>query len=164
MSQAGNHGLRFSVRGLLFMVTFCALAFAALKFANNGWWLAVSTTAMLLLLAMTIVALVDRGPRRAFAIGFLASVVVYGTLLFAAGRAELYTRYTFLRLPTTQQLVWLFTVVEEDTIVRSPNQMAFMSIGHVLWAVVLGFLSGQFARFVYARREEPMHGNERGSG
>jgi len=35
---------------------------------------------------------------------------------------------------------------------RQPNRDYFMLIGHFLWALLLGYVGGKFAQFVYARR------------
>jgi hypothetical protein len=86
---------------------------------------------------------------------------------------------SFGRLPTTQLLNQLYEVVVVRTYrdeatgqilsdfdpdahvsrqVRlneaSPNHEYFMSIGHVWWALLLAYLGGHFARFVYLRRTE----------
>ena len=39
-------------------------------------------------------------------------------------------------------------------ITRVPQSRTFMAIGHVLWAVLLGFVGGQFARFIYRQRDD----------
>ena len=81
-SSDGDRGIHFSLRELLVTIAFVAVAFAALKFANVGWWLAVSSAALLFAVAMTIVAIVDRGPRRAFAVGFISCAAMYGLLMY----------------------------------------------------------------------------------
>jgi hypothetical protein len=64
-------GVRFSLRTLLATVEFFAVAFAALKFANDLWWAIVSGVALLLLMAMAVNAFIAKGPMRAFAIGYV---------------------------------------------------------------------------------------------
>ena len=36
---------------------------------------------------------------------------------------------------------------------RLPESRTFMLIGHLLWGMILGFVGGGFARFVYAKRD-----------
>ena len=43
-------------------------------------------------------------------------------------------------------------VVPIDVFVESPPQGDYPRIGHMWWAMLLGFAGGQFARFVYWRR------------
>jgi hypothetical protein len=72
---------RLSIRGLLALTAGVAMAFGAVLYANQ-WWLTVLTLLVSLgTVASIVVALLDRGPRRAFAIGFFG---VYGGQLICA--------------------------------------------------------------------------------
>ena len=204
-SSGTSRRVRFSLRGLLVTIAFFAVACAALKFANNGWWLAVSSAALLLVMAMTIVAIVDRGAPRAFASGFIACVVIYGLLTYVDGERKYGAGAHQQPLPTTRQLIWLYGAVKAERyiddktretlsgfvppndgsvvvladnmgyygdyaptfngqpsrvvhLVVRPDLRTYMSIGHVLWGMVLGLVGGQFALFVYARSEKHMGG------
>jgi hypothetical protein len=182
--SSSNHGIRFTVRGLLAVIAFFAVAFASLKFANEIWLAILSSVALLLLMAIAIVAFVGLGAMRAFAIGYALCVVIYGGAVYVSEKDE----FDPARggLPTTLMLRPVFTgpvqhtytdmsgkpmprnyvppqnsrrrtgFMSGGTIVLTaehPSREVFMTIGHLLWAVILGFIGGQFAGFVYARGE-----------
>ena len=114
MTQSGsNLGFRFSLRALLVGIAFICVVLTALTYANTVWWLVVSSAAILLLMALAVVALVDRGPRRAFAVGFIACVAVYALLLRAQG-IEKFGSLTQPILPTTIQLNWMYPFFIEE--------------------------------------------------
>jgi hypothetical protein len=72
---------RISLRELLSLVACCALALVSLKYASETWVAAVAALAMLAFFVAIVTALVDRGPRQAFAIGFAVIVVTYGWIV-----------------------------------------------------------------------------------
>lgn len=69
---------RISLRELFVLVACCALALVSLKYASETWVALVSALAMLAIFIAIVTALVDRGPRQAFAIGFAVIVITYG--------------------------------------------------------------------------------------
>jgi hypothetical protein len=62
---------RLSLRGLLVLVAAAAMACAGLVNANQGWLTAFTAAALFVFMAALVAAVVDRGPRQAFAVGFL---------------------------------------------------------------------------------------------
>jgi hypothetical protein len=141
--------------------------------------------------AAVVVGVVARGPRRAFAIGFVGFAVGYllfvkqvtrplpgiklpNELVYALHNNELPTtvalRYLYHALAeyrafdlTTFQEVLEFDPPEPyaGTIMTKTGPLAifpvppaktFASVGHTWWALFLGYLGGQFARFVFLRR------------
>lgn len=73
-----------SLRELLLLVAIAAFAIVSLKFANDWFWIGLSTAAMLLFMAALIVAFIDRGSRQAFAIGFVLCGGMYAGAVVAA--------------------------------------------------------------------------------
>jgi len=91
---------RFTFRGLLVFTAFIALTLASMRF--GGWLANVTLSCIALWLSgLLIIALVDRARRRAYAIGFLVPVIVYGGIHGSTNRDQLSTHDTFT-LPTTR--------------------------------------------------------------
>jgi hypothetical protein len=192
---------RISLRQLLILVAAVALAMVSLKYASPAWQVVLGLSVMLVLFAAVIVAIVDRGPRQAFALGMAVIILGYG-LLVANGRQQsnqtttnVELRASSGHLPTTALLRYLFSSIsqvefkdstgkvisenEAQTTVSAwqaamqsgrgapqmpplfseqhPAEEIFTPIGHFWWALLFGYLGGQFARFTYARRirEQP---------
>jgi len=109
----------FSLRELLLLVAFFAVGCAALTFANEIWWMALATITGLACLVAAVVAVIDRGPRQAFAIGFIICAGLYFGLVafpgrptgYGPGNSELNT--TGVNYPTSRLL--LFEQVVETT-------------------------------------------------
>lgn len=74
---------QLSLRSLLVVVALVALTIVSLRFASEAWWTLVMTIAAFALCAAMILAIVDRGERQAFAIGFVVAMVGYGLVLQA---------------------------------------------------------------------------------
>jgi hypothetical protein len=72
---------QLSLRSLLVAVAFVALTIVSLRFASEAWWTLVLTIAAIALCAAMILAIVDRGERQAFAIGFVVAMLGYGLVL-----------------------------------------------------------------------------------
>jgi hypothetical protein len=167
---------RLSLRELLTIVAFVAIGIASLKYANDFWLAVVAAVTMLSFFAVTIVAIVDGGPRQAFAIGFALTMLAYGLILLT-GRTTLgfggnsYSKNIEMdpydgRLPTTRMLRYVHIAVTETQeavvgspfsgmakqVVEKPQREILMPIGHCWWALVLGYAGGRFARWVYGRR------------
>jgi hypothetical protein len=162
-----SSGLRVSLRELLLLLGFFALACAALKYANGWWEAAISAVALLLFMASVVIALVDRGRRQAVAIGFAVFMGSYGLMgwiregdlptdlpLAALYRAIATQTYVDVM---TQEVVPgnEFSVYSQNVVGMnvSPDSSAFLRIGHVLWALLLGYVGSRLAAWVYSRRE-----------
>jgi hypothetical protein len=116
MSPSGPLSLfRFSLRTLLLVTAFVSVSCIALKHAGPVWWTVLSGISMLLVMASVVVALVGRDEPRAFAIGVIACMVVYGGLLLASGSKEFdpYTGY----LPTGKILLPVLRAMAKVTYV-----------------------------------------------
>ena len=124
-----------------------------------------------------IVAFVGRDQLRSFAIGFLIPVIGYAATVLAIGASELHPYQG--RLPTTKLFGRVFrlvvkqqyvnletgeTVTDYDptavqlgtgpTIVPSetPERTTFMSLAHVLTALMFGYVGAKFAVWIYRRQ------------
>jgi len=211
---ASSRGFRVSLREFLLLFAAFAVGFTALKYANEWCLVGLSAVSMLALMAAAVTALLDRGPRQIFALGFATWMLMYGGVLLAQRRTEaigdgshtvnpeMYAERS-ASLPTTIPLQALYTrinqiwLVDPDTgtrfrleelpqgtsvrdaslpddliarmgtaplnssatpprrVIRSevtPDARQFMQVGHLLWALLLGYIGGHFAKFVYVRR------------
>jgi hypothetical protein len=100
---------RMSLRELFVLVAATAVAIVSLMYASPLWQAIFSLVAMLLALRAVIASLVDRGPRRAFAIGFAVAMLGYVLIVinvqkFMPGRAGENTEFDVYaegRLPTS---------------------------------------------------------------
>jgi hypothetical protein len=173
--------MRISLRELLIGVALVALALVSLRNANYYTvWPAVATgVTMVALFVALIVAVVDRGPRQAFAMGFALTAVAYGLMLLSV-RTSNFDQFEGW-LPTTRLLAYVHRAVDRGgyydhqtgqlvpdydpskllvgaTVTASyredPPREVFMPIGHCWWALILGYAGGWFARFVYSRRTQ----------
>jgi hypothetical protein len=70
-----------SLRELLLLVALAALALASIRYATTTWRTAVYSITMVVFMAGAIVAIIDRGPRQAFAIGMVLTMVIYAVLV-----------------------------------------------------------------------------------
>jgi hypothetical protein len=174
---------RISLRELLVLIAFGAIALVSLRYASPLWQTLVATISATAFMAAMIVSLVGRRARQAFAIGFATTVVVYVALLAGTGLSSRDVNPEFNpatgQLPTTRLLSPLYAAVAESrwidyrtgqevsnydphqpgaaaqyvSLDERPERGIFMQIGHCWWALVLGYLGGWFARGVYLRRE-----------
>jgi hypothetical protein len=109
---------RLSLREMLALVALVALAIASLKYANDVWVAIVAAVVMIALFSALIVAVMDRGPRQAFAMGAALTMVAYGMVLSTGHRTrEGYSRNIEFdqwegRLPTTRLLRYVYKVVD----------------------------------------------------
>jgi hypothetical protein len=168
MIRNGSPRLRLSLRGLLVVVAAAAFGCAALKFAN-GWWLAaVSAITLAAAVAGTIMVLLDRGRRRAFAIGFMVVLVISQVpsaterMRESSGRLleTLYPAVVVSHYQNSDGQIIDPAVVEKPIgsaiplmKVDVPDYEWFMSIGQQLTTLLLATLAGLFAQYVYARRQ-----------
>ena len=147
-----------------------------------GGVLAAVVLALVALLAMAlmIVALVGRGRRRAFAIGFLVPLLTYAAVHAFTGNDEL-EPYDKSALPTTQSFqrpyetfrsrTWIDATTQEpipdyDPTVDpslhsaglnskvgyhdSPDRVTFALLAHGLIAVSLAFVGSRFAVYIHS--------------
>lgn len=92
---------RLSLRELFVLVACVALAVVSLKYASDMWMAAVAALTMISCFAALIVAVVDRGPRQAFAIGFSLVAIGYTGLLISGLQKDVEYNFASGRLPTT---------------------------------------------------------------
>ncbi|HEX2475889.1 MAG TPA: hypothetical protein VHK01_14150 [Lacipirellulaceae bacterium] len=175
---------RLSLRELLLLMAMVALAIASMKYASTAWRTCVYTITMAIYMWAAVVAVIDRGPRQAFAIGMVLVMVIYGVLFISAprrseGNMELDLRDG--RLPTSRTVKHLFpptdTIEWRDARTgqilpnydpanppagiqafrqtrRTPDPSTLMAIAHCWWAMLLGYIGGRFARVIYLRRSD----------
>jgi hypothetical protein len=163
---------RISLREFLTLFALVAMAIASLLYASAAFRVLVSLLTMLAYIGAVIAVIVDRGPRQAFAIGLAISMTIYAVLIIHARvaghqnyNAELYAdevRVIKGSLPTTSILQKVLSAIVEwkdDSRVRNradepefPNSREIMRIGHCWWALLLGYVGGRFAAFLYTRR------------
>jgi hypothetical protein len=165
---------------MFLVVALLAVAIVSLRYANEIWHIAVALFALLAFIGAMISAVLDRGSRQAFAIGMLLAMTTYG-VVFSIGLFRYNLVSGPLRgggsLPTTRLLVYMYAGIQEtrwfdretgkeipgfdptrQTMARplqsrqEPSERTFMAVGHAWWALLLGYLGGRFARFVYVRR------------
>lgn len=79
--------MRLSLKELMVVVTFAAVGCAALKYASSSMLLVMQALTGLVLVGMLVTAVVDRGGRQAFAIGFTAVAMFYGLVLVCDNKA-----------------------------------------------------------------------------
>jgi hypothetical protein len=228
--------MRISLRELMIVVAFAAVGCAALKYATITMQAVVQGLTGALLLGFLVRAIVDRGPRQAFAIGFVACAIVYivarhvdgttTTFTGAFGTTRLITAVHPLFIsenwinsttgeavrienappdarhikriermssgsePTVEQSAVISSSTQatiepinrsrsyQDEIVQStegrrmiaegaapsslrmatyglrstPSIAAFRTVGYCLLTLLVGYVGGHFARYVYARR------------
>ena len=99
----------FSLRELLGLFAAVAGAFAALKFASSTWLAAVAAFTMLVCMYQAVVAFVDRGPRQAFALGFILCAASYLTIFFVQIEVHPFQA----RFPTSRLLRIAFEAMRE---------------------------------------------------
>ena len=75
-NEPNSSPFRLTIRSLFLWTTIVALSFGALLFANEWWLAALSLLVGLAATWAAIVAVVERGARRAFAVGVLAWILM----------------------------------------------------------------------------------------
>lgn len=112
---------QLSLRSLLLFTALVALAIVSLRFSTVGWRTLVIGIALVSLWAAAIVAIIDRGPRQAFAIGFALSLTTYAVVLYALPTIAQRDKYNpefnadLGRLPTSRLLGRLYYLVADAT-------------------------------------------------
>jgi CDP-diglyceride synthetase len=158
--QLSASPFRLTIRSLFLWTTIVALSFGAILFANEWWLAALSLLVGLAATWAAIVAVVERGARRAFAVGVLAWILVQAFVL-----PELLG--TGSRLPTTRMMTAIYPLVAGPELVDYRNPVAaqqwrqsrgrfqqefFIPVGDLLCTLLLSGACGMLGRFVYWRR------------
>jgi hypothetical protein len=110
---------QLSLRSLLIFMALVALAIVSLRFSSVGWRTVVIGVALVSLWMALIVAVVDRGPRQAFAAGFMVSMAAYAISLFSIPTISQQRDHNpefnpaIGRLPTTRLLSPLYEAIAE---------------------------------------------------
>jgi hypothetical protein len=183
-------GRTITLRRVFTLVAVFAVVCAALKFPGF-WGPILFGIALLLVMGMAITAVVDRGSRQAYAIGYTLAAIIYGVMVLAThsafGGFEL-DPYSG-SLPTTTWLAPVFRLVAHETwidvttrqevpnyvpprtpgttfgpavgLIEYPDRRTFMAVGHTLWTLLFGLVGGYFAQWRYARRMAPRASTDR---
>ena len=111
---------RYSLRELLLVIGFFAIACVSLKYADRVWELVLSASLSLLLMGAAVTAFVDGGRRQAAAIGFTVVVVLYAIAFWSGAPNEGVGRNSELdlrrgKLPSTTALALLFPHIVQDS-------------------------------------------------
>lgn len=173
--------LQFTLRELLFVIAFAGFGLASL--VNGGIVGAIMVSlAMIITMGLAIVAFVGRRSRQAFAIGFLIPVIMYAAIVLAVGKNEL-DPYAG-QLPTWRLLRPMFAVMSKEIwqnaatgqimpdydfandpnqgagmrLHYSPDRQTFMSLGHLLIAMMLGYAGAKLAVIVHRRESKDNEG------
>jgi hypothetical protein len=179
---------RVSLRELLLLIAMVALAIASMKYASPAWRTCVYTITMAIFMWAAVIAVIDRGPRQAFAIGMVLLMVIYGVLVtngtVRSENVEMDLQYG--RLPTSRVVKYIFPPTETVEWLdnrtgqilpnydpanpppgigafpqtrRKPDPPILMAVAHCWWALLLGYIGGRFARVVYLRRSHAPNGS-----
>jgi predicted PurR-regulated permease PerM len=111
--------IRLSLRTLFIFMAIAALAIASVRHASDGWQTTIVSVALVTFCVAAILALADRGPRRALAIGCAVCMLAYGlAILFSAPLGSSIAENREFnpstgRLPTSRLLRALYERVEE---------------------------------------------------
>jgi hypothetical protein len=166
---------RFTISSLLGLVFFVAIAFAALRQADDLWDSVVFSLTLGILLASVLLAIHRSESRRAFWLGFALFGWAYlGASLIPPIEARLLTTralaYLDSKVPGHDPFVRFgFTpdgtlAIDQSSTIRiwdaatgrpltgpTGTSEHFLRIGHSLTALVLAFLGGHLSRSLYAR-------------
>ncbi|MEX2173777.1 MAG: hypothetical protein WD872_05400 [Pirellulaceae bacterium] len=170
MSNAGR-GIRFSIWELLLLTACVAAGLTCLKYADRNIWLVLANAVPVCLAIAAVIALADRGRRQAIAGGFAICLAIYLALLMNTGSAARGRWATEMMLDRLHKSMmtqkWIDGQTREDignppwptamlgnvAGVQVPNSGVFRAIGHMLWALLFGYLGGRFAEWLYWRRQ-----------
>jgi hypothetical protein len=118
---------RISLRQLLIFVTVVGLALVSLKYASFIWQVIVGSLAMIIAIAATVAAIVDRGNRQAFAVGVAVTMLAYAiavkdqdiAIAINRSRGTIQEDPRVELLPTTSLANYLYQVVADEAWVDS---------------------------------------------
>lgn len=176
VADRSRPAVQWSLRELFILVTFAGLGLASLRLAGVVGAI-TEFLSIILCFALGIIAFVGRNEAQAFAIGFLVPVIAYAGILLAAGKSELDPWDG--KLPTSLALRPLFESVTTRKWINfgtgqevpdydptkappgtpvgmreQPDRPTFMLLGHVLIALLFGYVGGKFAVAVYRRQRQ----------
>lgn len=158
--QFASSPFRLTIRSLFLWTAIAAVSFGALLFANEWWLAALSLLVGLAATWAAIVVVIERGARRAFAVGVLAWILAQAFVL-----PELLG--TGSRLPTTRLMMAIYPLVAGPELADYRNPIAvqqwrqsrgrfqqefFIPVGDLLCTLLLSGACGLLGRFVYLRR------------
>ena len=175
---------QISLRDLLYVLLFAGLGLSSLRagglLASTTVFLAI-----LLTMCFAIVAFVGRDSLRAFGIGFLIPVIAYAATVVTIGKSELdpyegklpTSRLLLPMFRVMAKQTWTNVLTGEvvpdydpatDSSAggggfggspigssESPDRPTFMSLGHVLIAMMLGYAGAKFAVAVHRGQRRP---------
>ncbi|HEV3167424.1 MAG TPA: hypothetical protein VGZ22_25670 [Isosphaeraceae bacterium] len=160
---------RFSIAGLLGLVLFCAVAFAALRDPTVFWAQVTTSLTLVALIAATLGALIRARPDRARFLGFAVAGWIYATLALGPWFGEhvapllLTTRVLdelFLRVPSIDGKVYVALNAPGPLggpaydLYLDHGFIRFHLIGHALFSVLAGW-AGSVLAVLLATREQP---------
>jgi hypothetical protein len=133
---------RHTILHLLFVTAVAALGFATL-FNESPWWRAsLMTLTLCLVLKALIAAVICRGARQAFSLGFVISTVFFLLSLYTLAGVE-----TLPYLLT--QLVWEHVVIRATT---PPSSEHFYMVSVILWGLGCAYSGGLLSVRWYSHR------------
>ena len=158
--------MRFSIRTLLLFTTAVAVTVASLTYANPIIGDLFYTLGLLTIAFSILAAVYRRGPQRAFWVGYL--LLFAGYFCHTAWPIELRSQWMIMMefdspapgIATARLLSWSFEVVHSvprfGSSFSTPNSMgeqylAFMTIGHIAIAMLLGIIGGVVASRIALR-------------
>ncbi|EAQ79027.1 hypothetical protein [Blastopirellula marina] len=176
--------MSYSLRELMVVVFIAGLGLVALS-AGGWLASALMFLAMVLLIGLAIVAFVGDGSERAYAIGVVIPAICYGVLVWSGGERELdpyesRLPSSYLHKPLFQAMVKITWVnvfsgkeipkpktptalsggflgagVSPGAPRESIDRETFMTTGHLLFALALGYAGAKFAVFIHRRSTPP---------
>ena len=148
---------QFSIKALLGLAVFVALACAALLNASEWWLSATFTLTLAVLLVAVLASIFRRGSTRAFWIGFAVVGCVYLSLSPAAPFSRLWLGGNFPLL-TSNLSELAYSELHPTGWVYAPGdgqrQYRFVAVAHCLWTWLFAMFGGLLACYLYATREK----------
>lgn len=179
-----NHHRQITLRELMLVVLFAGIGLSGLLVGGLMASMLVGGV-MILTVGFAIVAFVGRDQLRALAIGFLIPVLAYGAMVLSIGPIELdpyegHLPTTQLLLPAYQRIVKTeyFNLAtgapapgyDPATAPKfggsgfggpamgareTPDRKTFMSLAHILIAMLLGYCGAKFAVWLHRQQQSP---------
>lgn len=149
---------RLTIKDLLALSALVALAVVIMRHPATAWWW-LSSLAMPLVLAASVVAVVGSGPTSHWSRGFVVCLFIYGGMVLLSPGNEMAPSGW---LPTTRWLAefeptsWSVTSLVEPSFPESQftvdlsavNRPTHYRVGHLVIALGLGIAGGRLARCV----------------
>ena len=147
---------QFSIKALLGLAVFVALACAALLSASEWWAGATFTLTLAVLLVAVLASIFRRGSTRAFWIGFAVVGWVYLSLWPAMRFSSRLLVWGDLPLLTTNLSELAYSELHptgwEDACGINEHQCRFVVVAHCLWTWLFAMFGGLLACYLYATR------------